>query len=1144
MKEIICRYASVKTRCVFALVCSIVAFCTQSWATDPKFYAVQVSASVQESPAQVTLSWTADPNASSYTVYRKSPSAGGWTQLVTLPASALSYIDNNVTVGSTYEYQVYRPTPWNYKGYGYVSVGIKAPLVDSRGKVLLLVDNTYAADLAVELSRLQRDLAGDGWTVIRRDVARSASAATVKNIIKTEYNADAANLKSVFIFGHVAVPYSGNLNPDGHYDHHGAWPADTYYADVDGSWTDSSVNNTSSPRAQTKNVPGDGKFDQSSLPSNVELQVGRVDLANMTSFTSKGISEKELLRRYLNKNHNFRHTITKLERRGLICDNFDEAGGEAFASSGWRNFSAFFGANNVTKVGQSQFFPTLGSQSYLWSYGCGGGYYDSCYGVGNTVDFANTDIKSAFVMLLGSYFGDFDSDNNFLRGPLASTTYGLASMWSGRPLWFVHPMGVGETIGYCAKLSQNNNTGGVYSQQNHGTRGVHVALMGDPTLRMHPVIPPSNLTVNGGVLSWNASTDTSLVGYHVYRASSANGPFTRATTTLVSGTTFTDSVSGTYTYMVRAIKLERSGSGSYFNASQGVFANGSSSGSSGENPDTGSVPGAPSNVAATIVSTSQVDLSWDEVANASGFKIERKTGQAGTYGQIVSVNAGTSRYSNTGLTANTEYFYRVRAFNAAGNSPYSVEIGATTSSNTETNSPTDPKTNSVAGSSAVLIKVDATTQGNWKSQYGGEGYEILSDTARYPSFVQLLPSGKGNWTWSTSTSDARCLQKGGSSDRVAGCWYSTATFTIDLNFTDGKTHQFAIYCLDWDRNGRSETVEVLDADSGSVLSTRTLSDFGSGKYVVWNIKGHVKVTVTRNSGVNSVVSGIFFDAAGGVTGPEPNPTPEPEPEPEPVTIAAPTISPTGGVFTNSVAVSLKAETGTIIRYTLDGSAPTSGSTLYSAPFTLTDSTTVKAIAFGSGTNSVVTSLAFTRAVAEPAPEPETPTNTVSKAAVFVKVDGITKGNWKGIYGTEGAGLSAVATDYPSYAQVTASGKGNWLWAWSTTDARALQKIGSTDRAASCWYSAASFTVDVTITDGKAHRVALYFLDWDTNNRAEKIEAIDAATGQVLDTRWVKTFNGGKYLVWDIKGKVKFKFTRTGGYNAVLNGIFFGPSPSV
>ncbi|MFN7142006.1 MAG: fibronectin type III domain-containing protein, partial [Limisphaerales bacterium] len=279
---------------------------------DPKFYAVQVSATVQESPARITLNWTGDSNATGYIVSRKAPNATAWTQVASLPANATSYADNNVTVGTIYEYQVERPTSSRYRGFGYVTAAIKAPLVDQRGKVLFIVENTFAADLANELAQMQRNLIGDGWIVIRRNVSRNDSVVSVKNIIKAEYAADPNNLKSVYLFGRVPVPYSGNFGPDGHHDHQGAWPADTYYADVDGNWTDTSVHNTSSPRAQTRNVPGDGKFDQSTIPSDVELQVGRVDLSNMTAFNNKGLTERDLLRRYLVKNHNFRHGITRL----------------------------------------------------------------------------------------------------------------------------------------------------------------------------------------------------------------------------------------------------------------------------------------------------------------------------------------------------------------------------------------------------------------------------------------------------------------------------------------------------------------------------------------------------------------------------------------------------------------------------------------------------------------------------------------------------------------------------------------------------------------------------------------------------------------------------------------------------------------
>ncbi len=78
-------------------------------------------------------------------------------------------------------------------------------------------------------------------------------------------------------------------------------------------------------------------------------------------------------------------------------------------------------------------------------------------------------------------------------------------------------------------------------------------------------------------------------------------------------------------------------------------------------------------------------------------------------------------------------------------------------------------------------------------------------------------------------------------------------------------------------------------------------------------------------------------------------------------VATPTITPAGGSFVSSVAVSLSSTTsGAAIRYTTDGSTPNSGSTIYASPFTLTSSNTVKAYATQSGmTDSSVASADFT-----------------------------------------------------------------------------------------------------------------------------------------------------------------------------------------
>src|SRR5437870_5446470 len=170
-------------------------------------------------------------------------------------------------------------------------------------------------------------------------------------------------------------------------------------------------------------------------------------------------------------------------------------------------------------------------------------------------------------MFIGSYFGDWDSESNFLRAALGSG-YCLTTAWAGRPHWFYHHMGLGETIGYSTLITQNNS--GLYeNQMNYGAHQVHQALLGDPTLRMHPVIPVNSLhaTVNGGsiTLNWNASSDSAVVGYHVYRGGMPNGGFTRLTGTPVTWTSFTDSAySSSYTYMVRAVKLETAGGGTYY----------------------------------------------------------------------------------------------------------------------------------------------------------------------------------------------------------------------------------------------------------------------------------------------------------------------------------------------------------------------------------------------------------------------------------------------------------------------------------------------------------------------------------------------------------------------------------------------------
>jgi hypothetical protein len=138
---------------------------------------------------------------------------------------------------------------------------------------------------------------------------------------------------------------------------------------------------------------------------------------------------------------------------------------------------------------------------------------------------------------------------------------------------------------------------------------------------------------------------------------------------------------------------------------------------------------------------------------------------------------------------------------------------------------------------------------------------VIDGSSSLPSYASVTPSGQSDYVWASNTTDPRALQTSGGSSRIAATWYSAKSFTVDVNLTDGQEHPVALYLLDWDGGGRQEQVEVLDAVSGKVLDSETATGFQGGRYLVWDLAGRVLVRVTRQSGPNAVLSGLFFDPA-------------------------------------------------------------------------------------------------------------------------------------------------------------------------------------------------------------------------------------------------------------------------------------------
>lgn len=162
-------------------------------------------------------------------------------------------------------------------------------------------------------------------------------------------------------------------------------------------------------------------------------------------------------------------------------------------------------------------------------------------------------------------------------------------------------------------------------------------------------------------------------------------------------------------------------------------------------------------------------------------------------------------------------------------------------------------------SKAAFVSTDAVTQGNWRGKYGALGYQIMGDGASLPAGMTVQGGAQQSFAWTSSTTEIRALQKTTSSDRLAACWYAGGTFTVDLNLSSVGGKRIAFYVVDWDRQNRRERFEFLDAVTGAVLDSRTVSDFQEGKYLVWDVQGSVRVRVTNVSGPNAVLMGIFVD---------------------------------------------------------------------------------------------------------------------------------------------------------------------------------------------------------------------------------------------------------------------------------------------
>lgn len=510
-----------------------------------------------------------------------------------------------------------------------------------------------------------------------------------------------------------------------------------------------------------------------------------------------------------------------------------------------------------------------------------------------------------------------------------------------------------------------------------------------------------------------------------------------------------------------------------------------------------------------------------------------------------------------------------------------------------------------SAASAAFVKTDTATQGTWEGVYGSQGY--VTPSGGYPPGIQFSTEDATGFDWTNNTNDPRALQVDNPRDpnptRAADCWYGYTPFSLDFNFTDGGTHQTALYLLDWDRLGRSETIQISDATTGNILSTQTVSNFQNGTWLVYNLSGAVKITFINDGPVNAVVSGVFFDPAHAQA-------------PAAATEIA-TNTTLGGDWRNTYGnggYQIYSSGATDLSSSL--SISESGESFYDWQTNATDPRALRSsrtspnsvagcvysygsfsinLGFNDGlahqlalylvdydyrgrSETVQINDANTGALLDSqvvsnfgggeylvynvsgnikitvTNDPGSlnavlsglfidPVQRAAATAEFIKTDSTTIGTYTGVYGSDGYDVVNASVNLPSYAKIYNVSGTAYTWDSNTSQLNALQDSpGSTTRIAACDYEQyphMGFNLD--LTDGKTHQVALYVLDWDSQHRAETIQITDTYTGKLLDSENVSNFTSGKYLVWDLSGDVQFEVSNAGGLNEVMSGLFFDPA---
>jgi RHS repeat-associated protein len=266
---------------------------------------------------------------------------------------------------------------------------------------------------------------------------------------------------------------------------------------------------------------------------------------------------------------------------------------------------------------------------------------------------------------------------------------------------------------------------------------------------------------------------------------------------------------------------------------------------------------APTTLAATRSSTSQINLSWvDASANETGFEIERSLTSGAGFALVATTAANAVSYSNVGLTADTKYFYRIRAVNAGGGSSYTAEASAVTAS-----PPAAPTTFAAATASSSRINLTWTDA---SSNETGFQIERSLTTASGFALTATAPANATSYPDAGLSSNTKYYYRIRSTNSAANSAYtaeSSATTSVFESATNLALNK-AVTVSSNEVNGSLAPAYAVDGD----LTTRWGSAFSDPQWIYVDLGssqsiGRVKITWTNIANASNYQIQVSNDAS-------------------------------------------------------------------------------------------------------------------------------------------------------------------------------------------------------------------------------------------------------------------------------------------